>query len=115
MVIMIDMLMMIKCKKDTIFVYHAIILYTADTKVPDRWLQWESYRKTSNLSRTQSQKLKCFSSRLAVVFAQSIEAKCWVENEDVVGAAPTGDAPTTSELSTILLPTMVRLLLEVLR
>ena len=26
-------------------------------------------------------------------------------NEDVVGAAPTGDAPTTSELSTILLPT----------
>ena len=24
---------------------------------------------------------------------------CYVENEDVVGAAPTGDAPTTSELS----------------
>ena len=52
---------------------------------------------------------------LAVVFAQSIEAMCWVENEDVVGAAPTGDAPTTSELSTILLPTKVRLILEVLR
>ena len=28
---------------------------------------------------------------------------------------PTGDAPTTSELSTILLPTKVRLILEVLR
>ena len=44
-------------------------------------------------------KLKCFSSRLAVVFAQYmyIEAKCQMENEDVVGAAPTGDAPTTSE------------------
>ena len=42
-------------------------------------------------------KLKCFSSRLAVVFAQSNEAKWEVENEDVVGAAPTGDAPTTSE------------------
>ena len=40
---------------------------------------------------------------LAVVFAQSIEARCWVENEDVVGAAPTGDAPTTCEWSTILL------------
>ena len=40
---------------------------------------------------------------------------CWVENEDVVGAAPTGDAPTTSEWSTILLPTEVRLILEVLR
>ena len=34
-----------------------------------------------------------------------IEARCWVENEDVVGVAPTGDAPTTSEWSTILLPT----------
>ena len=38
-----------------------------------------------------------------------------VENEDVVGAAPTGDAPTTYELSTILLPTKVCLILEVLR
>ena len=28
---------------------------------------------------------------------------CWVDNEDVVGAAPTGDAPTTSEWSTRLL------------
>ena len=53
---------------------------------------------------------------LSVVFAQSIEARCWdVENEDVVGAAPTGGAPTTSELSTILLPTKVRLILEVLQ
>ena len=52
---------------------------------------------------------------LAVVFAQSIETRCSVENEDVVGAAPTGDAPTTSELSTTLLPTKVRLILEVFR
>ena len=58
-------------------------------------------------------KLKWFSSHLAVVFAQSIEARCWVENEDVVGAAPTGDAPTTSEWSTILLPTKVHSILEV--
>ena len=40
----------------------------------------------------------------AIVFAQSIEAS-YVENEDVVGAAPTGAAPTTSEWSTMLLPT----------
>ena len=33
----------------------------------------------------------------------------------MVGAAPTGDAPTTSEWSTILLPTKVRLILETLR
>ena len=37
------------------------------------------------------------------------------ENEDAVGAAPTGDAPTTSEWSTILLPTMVWLILEILQ
>ena len=50
------------------------------------------------------------------VFAESLEARCQVENEAVVGAAPTGDAPTTSEWSTILLPNQVRLiLLEVLR
>ena len=42
-------------------------------------------------------KFKCFSSRLSVVCAQAMEARCYVENEDVVGAAPTGDAPTTSE------------------
>ena len=63
----------------------------------------------------QFPKLKCFLSRLAVVFAQSIEARCYVENEDVVGAAPTGDAPTTSEWSSILLPTKVRLILETWR
>ena len=34
-----------------------------------------SYHQTSNVSHTKYQ-LKCFSSRLAVVFAQSIEARC---------------------------------------
>ena len=58
--------------------------------------------------------LKRFSYRLPAVFAESFEARCQVENEDVVGAAPTGDAPTTSEWSTILLPSKVRLILEVL-
>ena len=37
-----------------------------------------------------------------VVITQFIEAQLFsVENEDVVGTAPTGDAPTTSELPTI--------------
>ena len=65
----------------------------------------------------QIPKLKRFSSRLAVVFAKSIWARCWVGNEDVFGAAPTGDVPTTSETewSTILLPIKVRLILEVLQ
>ena len=60
-------------------------------------------------------KPKWFSSRLAVVCAQSTEAKRWVDNEDVLGAAPTGDAPTTSELWTISMPTKVRLILETWR
>ena len=34
-------------------------------------------------------KLTCFAYRFAVVFAQSIDARCQDENEDVVGAAPT--------------------------
>ena len=52
---------------------------------------------------------------LAAVFAESLKARYKLENEDVVGAAPTGDAPTTSEWSTILLPTKVPLILEVLQ
>ena len=34
-------------------------------------------------------------------------------NEDVVGAAPTGNAPTTSERSSILLLAELQLILEV--
>ena len=48
---------------------------------------------------------------LGFVFAQSIETRCLVENEDVVGGA----APTTSELSSNLLPIKVWLILEIWR
>ena len=65
------------------------------------------YRKAWNISR-KILKLKWLTSRLTVVFAQSIETRFEVENEDVVGAAPTGDAPTTSEWSTNSLPTKAR-------
>ena len=61
----------------------------------------------------QIPKFKWFSSRLAVVCAQSIEAQCKIGNEDAVGAAPTGDAPTTSEWPTVLLPVKVWLILEI--
>ena len=73
------------------------------------------YRQVSNIRRTKSQHLKDFHTVFGAVFAESLENRCQVENEDVVGAAPTGDAPTTSEWSTILLPTNVRLILEILR
>ena len=72
------------------------------------------YRQISNI-RHPIPKLECSSSRLAVVFVQSIEARCQDKNEDVVGAAPTGNAPTISEWSTMLLPVKVRLILEVWR
>ena len=34
------------------------------------------YRQTTNISCTKSKKRTCFSSRLVVVFTQSIEAMC---------------------------------------
>ena len=40
---------------------------------------------------------KYLSSRFADVFVQSIEGRCWVDSEDVVGAATTGDTPIASE------------------
>ena len=55
----------------------------------------------------QIPELKCFSSRLTVVFAQSIEAMCLVENENL------GDARASIKCLTILLSTKVWLVLEV--
>ena len=52
--------------------------------------------------------LSLFHSCLFLIWA--IEARCEVEHEDVVGAAPIGDAPTTSEWSSNLLPTKVWLI-----
>ena len=48
------------------------------------------HRQFSNIKRTKSRAINIFSFRLVVLFAQSIEAMCWVENTDVVGTAPTG-------------------------
>ena len=52
-------------------------------------------------------------SSCSCVSAQSIGVRCQVKDEGVVGAVPTGDAPTTSEWSTILLTVKVHLTLEV--
>ena len=69
------------------------------------------YRKTSSICRTKSQNLTVS----CVVLQLSLPNPLKRGVEDVVGAAPTGDAPTTSEWSTILLHTKVRLILEVLQ
>ena len=61
---------------------------------------------SANISRTKSQHLKDSCTVLWLSLpAESLQSRRQVENEDVVGAAPTGAAPTTSEWSTILLPT----------
>ena len=74
------------------------------------------YRQVSNIRRSKSPNLNI--SRLVLqlhVFAQSMKTRCKVENEDVVGVPPRGDAPTTSEWSTIVLPTKVRSILTVIK
>ena len=82
---------------------------------PVRALSWfvsvYYYRKSFSISRTKSQSLN-----VSCILLQLSSLNPWkpVENEDVVGVAPTGAAPTTSELSTILLPTKMRLILEFL-
>ena len=46
-----------------------------------------------------------FNLSLQLSLPNTLKPRCYVENEDVVGAALAGDAPPTSERSTILLPT----------
>ena len=72
-----------------------------------------NYRQTSNISHTEFPNF--IVSRLVVQLSLPNPSKPGVENEDVAGAPPTGDAPTTSEWSTILLLTKMQLILEVWR
>ena len=60
-----------------------------------------TYRETSNIRRTKYQNLHVSRLVLHLSLSNLLKPGDWVENEDVVGAAPTGDAPTTSEWSII--------------
>ena len=71
------------------------------------------YRQTSYIRHTKFQNLNVSRLVLQVSLLNPLKLGVKVENEDVVGAAPTGDAPTTSVWSTISLSTEVRLILEV--
>ena len=53
------------------------------------------YHQVSNIRRTKSQHLKDSRTVLRLSLAKPLKSD--VENEDVVGAAPTGDALTTCE------------------
>ena len=48
------------------------------------------YCQTSNISGTKYQNFNVSRFVLQLSYAQSTEARCYVDNEDVVGAAPTG-------------------------
>ena len=107
-----------KCKSKsnrTRYVERCITIFSRSQCV--KWIRFTYLHVPSSLQYKTHQipTLKIFSYCLAAVFAESLEGRCSVENEDVVGAAPTDDAPTTSEWSTILLPTNVRLILDGLR
>ena len=78
------------------FHHHTVLL-----KQPWRWVNKTNYRKVSNIRRTKSQNLNDPYLVLKSSLPNPLKPGVEVENEDVVGAAPTGDAPTTSEWSTI--------------
>ena len=70
-----------------------------------------AWRRPGDKSLSESMMVS-LPTHICVTRPQWVKAMRSVENEDVVGAAPTGDAPTTSEWSAILLPSKVRLILE---
>ena len=59
------------------------------------------YREISNIRRTKSQTCNVPRLGMQLSLRNILKPNVKVENEDVVGAAPTGDAPTTSEWSRI--------------
>ena len=80
--------------------------------ITDGWQVSNDCHQTSNISRTKFQNLDV-SRLLSSSSLCPVHARCYVENEGVVGAAPTGVAPTTSEWSTTLFLTKVCFILEV--
>ena len=85
------------------------------TYVIAKWMYAIMYHQISNISCTKSKLLNVPHLVLQLSLPKPLQPCVKVENEDVVGTAPTGDAPTTSEWSAILLPTVVWLILEVWR
>ena len=71
---------------------------SAATPAKYEFIGSNKYRQVSNIRRTKSQYLKDSRTVLRLSLPNPLLP---VENEDVVGAAPVGDAPTTSEWSTI--------------
>ena len=75
----------------------AILLPLAIESYCPEIILWQSYRQISNISRTKHQNLNVSRLGLLLSLPNLSKTKYQVENEDVVGAALTGDAPTTYE------------------
>ena len=102
-------------RKIRTFLFHVVNMVSADGEVKSHGISLHVIDLLSNLyyKLHQIPKLKCFSSCLAVVFAQSIEARCQ-EWRCRWSSTDRDDAPTTFEWSTSLLPTnLVHLTLDV--
>ena len=84
---------------------HVITRGTNLTITPKRY---EIYRQICYIRRTKSHNLDVSRLALQLSLCNLLKPGLKFKNEDVVGAAPTGDAPTTSEWSIIVLPTEVR-------
>ena len=82
--------------------YHLMISRTPD------------YREISNTRWTKSQNLNVSHLILQLSLPSQLKPGVKVKNDDVVEAAPAGDAPTTFEWTTVILPTKVRMILEIL-
>ena len=76
------------------FYWHWSSRILAPVQVKLHWFVY--YHQASDISRTKIFNVSCLVLQLSL--PNPLKS---VENEDVVGAAPTGDAPTTSEWSTI--------------
>ena len=79
---------------------------------PPSW-KTRTYHKISNTRCTKSPNLNVSCLILQFSLCNLLKPGVKVKNEDVVGAALIGDAPTTSKWSTIPLPTKVHLTSEV--
>ena len=90
---------------------HRMFLYADGIFNYDRWKPTR-YAVKSPIWIAPNRKKKKNVSRLVFQF---IQARCYSDNEDIGGAGPTGDAPTTCRWSAILLPTKVPIILEVWR
>ena len=103
----------LQISNQNVYIFAGANVVSVKTPKTEHWVQirmvnLEVMFIVVNISYKSQQitKPEYFSSRLAVLFTQSIEGRCYVENEYVVGAAPTG-----AEWSTLLLPTKMRLIL----